>query len=234
MANDWQQLIAELLNIPNILGVADRGDYLEAALLHTHYDYLERQEGFVAKLGVPVRGKGRFSRPFHAAKTLCDFVGWVVVEKPYGKWNVYLKEGFAEEKHRAAAQDLSNVVRSPVYMPDGELLTSPDSGSVIVPIAFDAKRRDISKGSGWRWQCSQVPKHQRLALQMVEGWLGGWGFFLVSLESGGILLHDVRVVRASLLQPGTSVDLSDCPSVELGLRGCDWLPVVEELFENGL
>ena len=183
--------IAEFMGISKILGLADHGDYLEAALLHSHYDYLEQQKAFILKLGVPIRGTGRVGRAYPGGKTISDFAGWAVVEK-------------SSEDRR------------------------------VVAVAFDAKRRDISKGSGWRWQCSQVPKHQRLALQMVEGWLGGWGFFLVSLESDGVLLNDVRVVRASLLQPGTSVDLRECPKVELGLRGCDWLPMVAELFEEGV
>jgi len=184
-------IITEFMVIPKMLGLADHGDYLEARLLHSHYDYLEHQKAFIFKLGVPIRGAGRVGRSYHGGKTICDFTGWAVVAK-------------SGEDRR------------------------------VVAVAFDAKRRDISKGSGWRWRCSQVPKHQRLALQMVEGWLGGWGFFLVSLESDGVLLNDVRVVRASQLQPGTSVDLRECPKVGLGLRGCDWLPVVAELFEKGV
>ena len=67
-------------------------------------------------------------------------------------------------------------------------------------------------------------------LQLIERWLGGWGFQLVNLEDGGQILGDVRVLRGSQLVPGTSIDLHDCPSILLELGGCDWLPVVQEIF----
>ena len=180
---EYHLLIAELLAIPNALGLADQGDYQEAALLHQHYDYLERGMALVLKLGVPIRGTGRgVSRPWHGAKTLADFAGWVLSK-------------------------------------DG----------LVIPVIFEAKRKDVAKGSKWQWQCSQTRDHQRLAMQLFERWLGGWGFQLVNLEDGGQILGDVRVLRGSQLVPGTSIDLRECPSIGLGL-GCDWLPVVQEIF----
>jgi len=174
---------AEFLTIPNVLGLADRGDYLEAALLHQHYDYLERGKALIVKLGVPIRGTGRGAdHPWQGAKTLVDFAGWAL-----------------------------------------------NSTGVVIPVAFEAKRRDVTKKSGWLWQCSQTRSHQRLAMQLIEQWLGGWGFQLVSLEDGGYILNDVRIVTGSRLVPGYSVDLHDCPRLELGL-GCDWLSVMERVY----
>jgi hypothetical protein len=76
---EYEKIIAELLTIPGVLGLPDQGDYFEAALVHTHYQYLEERRGLIVKLGVPIRGTGRGSRrAFHGSKTLCDFVGWVL------------------------------------------------------------------------------------------------------------------------------------------------------------
>jgi len=191
---NWGALIAEFLAVPNLLGLADAGDFLEAHLLCSHYGYLEQGLALIVKLGVPIRGTGKFGRVFHGAKTLCDFVGWAVVGGLPG--------------------DVVDVSLSPR----------------VAPVAFDAKRRDVAGSRGWKWRCGDTPGHQRLALQLVEGMLGGWGFLLVSIEEDGYLLGEARVVRASQLQPGTSVDLRECPRVEMGLQRCDWLPVVREMY----
>jgi len=225
---NWDVLITEFMAVPNLLGLADAGDFLEAHLLCSHYDYLEQGLALIVKLGVPIRGTGKFGRVFHGAKTLCDFVGWVIAGEQE-KWRVTLKEGFEEEKDMEAARQIGKLVASSVYTHTGELIAGPGSPPVV-PVAFDAKRRDVAGSRGWKWRCGDTPGHQRLALQLVEGMLGGWGFLLVSIEEDGYLLGEARVVRASQLQPGTSVDLRECPRVEMGLQRCDWLPVVREMY----
>jgi hypothetical protein len=198
LAMEYEKIIAELLTIPGVLGLPDQGDYFEAALVHTHYQYLEERRGLIVKLGVPIRGTGRGSRrAFHGSKTLCDFVGWVL---------------------------------NSVYTHDDELIVRP-AYPRVVPIAFDAKRRDVSGSRGWKWRYGDVSTHQHMALRLVE-LMGGWGFLLVSIEEDEYLLNEVRVIKASQLQPGTGVDLRECPKVELGLQRCDWLPVIREMYEQ--
>ncbi len=229
---EWDALIADVLVTPDVLGLADHGDYLEAHLLHSHYDYLEQGQALIVKLGVPIRGMGRRSRhAFPGGPTLCDFAGWVRVGDLPPHFDVLL-EGADEDMCQREATRLADEWQAMVYVHNEHVVVAPvGPGYRVVPVVFDAKRRDVSSSSGWRWQCSQTLQHQRLALQMVEGWLGGWGFLLISLEDGGQLLNDVRVVRASQLVPGTSVDLRECPSVKLGLSRCDWLPVVQEMYD---
>jgi hypothetical protein len=53
---EYEKIIAELLTIPGVLGLPDQGDYFEAALVHTHYQYLEERRGLIVKLGVPIQG----------------------------------------------------------------------------------------------------------------------------------------------------------------------------------
>ena len=64
-------------------------------------------------------------------------------------------------------------------------------------VAFDAKRRQVKKDSDWRWRWSDAPAHQWLGLQTYEA-MGGYGFFLITIEEGYFVAKEARLVMASL------------------------------------